>query len=131
MLGIRTVDPDPPKQVGLVAAGEHVAAAVEHLADLNAATEQIIAGGLDVSDDQIKSLGGAGSGRGNILAEDDRAPRARRRELNDPKVLTVVIVGVEPPPEAPVEFLRTVDIRDRDNGDFELHVDFRDVRLAG
>src|SRR5580704_11985487 len=115
MLGITTVDADPPKQVGLVATGEHVAAAVEYLADLNVATGQIIAGGLDVSDDQIKSLGGAGSRRGNILAEDDRASGARRRELNYAKILTVVIVGVEPPPERPVELLRAVDIRNRDD----------------
>jgi hypothetical protein len=37
---------------------------VEHLADLNAATEQIVAGGLDVSDYQIKTLTGTGSRRG-------------------------------------------------------------------
>jgi hypothetical protein len=38
MLGIRTADPEPPKQVGLVRAGVHAAGAVEHLADLDAAT---------------------------------------------------------------------------------------------
>ena len=57
MLGIRTVDPDPPKQVGLVRTGVNVAGAVEHLADLNAVTEQILARGLDVINDQIKALG--------------------------------------------------------------------------
>src|SRR5580704_11329019 len=106
MLGIRTVDPDPSKQVGLVAASVHVAGAVEHLADLDAATEQTIAGGLDVSDDQIKPLSGAGTRRGDILAEDDRAPGARRRELNHAKVAAVGVVGVEPPPEPYVELLR-------------------------
>jgi hypothetical protein len=30
---------------------------VEHFADLNAVTEQILARGLDVIDDQIKALG--------------------------------------------------------------------------
>ena len=62
---------------------------MEYLADLNAATEQIVAGGLDVSDDQIKALSGAGSRRGDVLAEDDRASGARRRELNHAKVFTV------------------------------------------
>jgi hypothetical protein len=53
MLGIRTVDPDPPKQVGLVRADVHVAGAVKYLADLNAATEQIVASGLDVGHNQV------------------------------------------------------------------------------
>src|ERR1700692_4518427 len=107
MLGIRTVDPGPPKQVGLVWAGVHVVGAVEHFADLNAATEQILARGLDVSDDQIKALNGAGSRPGDVLAEDDRAPGAKWRELNHAKVLTVVVVGVESPPEPRVELRGT------------------------
>ena len=74
MLGVRTVDPDPPKQVGLVRASVHAAGAVEHLADLNAATEQFVAGSLDVRDDQVQALGGAGRRGGDVLAEDDRAP---------------------------------------------------------
>ena len=77
MLGIRTADPEPPKQIGLVRAGVHVAGVVEHLADLDAATEQFVAGGLDVGDDQVQSLGGAGRRRGDVLAEDDRAPASR------------------------------------------------------
>jgi hypothetical protein len=40
MLGIRTVDPTPSKQVGLVRAGVRIAGAVEYLADPNAAMEQ-------------------------------------------------------------------------------------------
>src|SRR6267378_4318853 len=47
MLGIRTADPEPPKQVGLIRASVHAAGVVEHLADLDAATEQLAAGGLD------------------------------------------------------------------------------------
>jgi hypothetical protein len=57
MLGITAVDSNPPKQVGLVRAGLHVRGAVEHFADLNAVTEQILARGLDIVDDQIKALG--------------------------------------------------------------------------
>jgi hypothetical protein len=37
MLGIRAADPEPPEQEGLVRAGVHVAAVVEHLADPDAA----------------------------------------------------------------------------------------------
>ena len=131
MVGIRTADPEPPKQVGLVRASVHAVGVVEHLADLDAATEQLVAGGLDVGDDQVQALGGAGCRRGDVLAEDDRAPGARRRELDHAPVVTVGEVGVEPPPEPPVELLRAVDIRDRDDDYLELHVDSRDARVAG
>ena len=129
MLGIRTADPEPPKQVGLVRASVHAGGVVEHLADLDAATEQLVAGGLDIGDDQVQALGRAGCRRGDVLAENDRAPGARRRELDHAEVLTAVEVGVEPPPEPPVELLRAVDIRDGDDDDLELHVDFRDARV--
>jgi hypothetical protein len=93
-------------------------------------TKQILARGLDVIHDQIKTLGRAGSRSGDILAEDDRAAGARRRELNHTKVFAVAVVGVESPPEPRVELLRAIDIRDWDNDDFEFHVDFRHARLA-
>ena len=63
MLGIRTADPEPPEQIGLVRAGIHAAAVVEHLADLDAAGEELVARSLDVGDDQVQALGGAGCGR--------------------------------------------------------------------
>ena len=106
------------------------AGVVEHLADLDSATEQLVAGGLDVGDDQVQALGGAGCRRGDVLAEDDRAPGARRRELDHAQVVTAGEVGVEPPPELRVELLRAVDIRDGDDDDLELHVDrFRLLRF--
>src|SRR5882757_8829466 len=40
-LGIRTADPEPPEQVGLVRAGVHAGGVVERLADLDAATAQL------------------------------------------------------------------------------------------
>ncbi len=52
---------------------------------------------------------------------------AGRRELDDAEVFTVVVVGVEPPPELRVELLGAVDIRDGDDDDLELHVDWRDA----
>src|SRR5271167_5172631 len=42
MLGIPTADPAPPKQVGLVLASVHAAGVVEHLADPDATTEQLV-----------------------------------------------------------------------------------------
>jgi hypothetical protein len=81
MPGIRTADPHPSKQKGLVRASGH-AAAVEHFADLDAATEQFGAGGLDVGNDQVQTLGRTRRRGGYILTEDDRPPRARWRELD-------------------------------------------------
>jgi hypothetical protein len=44
---------------------------VEHVAYLDAATEQRVAGGFNVGDDQVQPLRGAGRRRGDILAEYD------------------------------------------------------------
>ena len=60
-LRIRTADPEPPKQVGLVLTGVNPAGVVENLADLDAAGEQLVAGGSDVGDDQVQSLGEPGA----------------------------------------------------------------------
>src|SRR5882672_1231647 len=130
MVRIRAADPNPSKQVGLVRASVHAAGIVEHLADLNSATEQLVARGLDVGDDQVQALRGAGCRRGYVLAEDDRAPGARRRKLDHAEVVTVVVVGVESPPEPPVELLRAVDIRDWDDDYLELHVHSRHCRVV-
>ena len=54
-------------------------------------------------------------------------PEARRRELDHAEVATVVIVGVEPPPEPPIELLRAVGIRDGDDDHLELRVDSCDA----
>jgi len=77
MLGIRTADPEPPKQVGLVRASVHAAGVVEHLARVDAVRDEFVARSLDAGDDQVQALGGAGRRRSDVLAEDDRAPGAR------------------------------------------------------
>ena len=56
---------------------------------------------------------------------------ARRRELDHAEVVTRGEIGVEPPPEPSVELLRAVDIRDGDDDQLELHVDFRGARVFG
>src|SRR5258705_5716547 len=127
MLGIRTADPEPPKQVGLVSASVHAARVVEHFGRVDAVRDEFLARSLDVGDDQVQTLGGAGCRRGDVLAEDDRAPGARWRKLDHAEVVTVVVVGVESPPEPPVELLRAVDIRDGDDDYLELRVDSRDA----
>ncbi len=122
-LGIRAADAAPSEQVRLVRAGAHVALVVEHLTDRDATGEQLLAGGLDVGDDQIQALGGTGRRRGDVLAEDHRGAGARRRELEDAEVVTLDELGVMPPAELAVELLGAIDIRNRDDDDFELHVD--------
>src|SRR4051794_9694388 len=47
VVGIRTANPEPPKQVWLVSASVHLASVVEHLANPDAATEQLVARDLD------------------------------------------------------------------------------------
>src|SRR3712207_9336868 len=85
--------------------------AVERPADLHAATEQILASGLDVGDDEVQSLGGAGRGLGEVLTEDDRGAGAGRRELDRAPVAAGGEVRVEPPAQAPVEPLRSEERR--------------------
>ena len=72
---------------------------MEHLTDPDAVTKQLGAGGREVGDDQVQALGEAGRRRDDVPAEDDRAPGAGWRELDHAEVATVVVVGVEPPPE--------------------------------
>ena len=67
MPGVRTADPVPPKQKGLVRSGVYAVGGMEYLADLDTAATQVVAGCRDVGDDQVKSLGGAGGCRGTFL----------------------------------------------------------------
>src|SRR5208282_2224984 len=73
---------------------------------------------------------GTGSGRRDVLAELDRAPGARRRELDQAEIFAGGAVDVEPPSDPLVKFLRAVDIRNGDDDDLELHVNSRDARVS-
>jgi len=124
VLRIGTADPDTSEQIGFVRAGVR-AAAVERLADLDAATDQLFAGGLEVGDDQVQALGGAGCGRGDVLAEVTEHAEPGGVNWSTRKSLPSAKSGVEPPPEVCVKLLRAVDIRDGDYDDLELHVGVR------
>ena len=51
--------------------------------------------------------------------------------LDHPKAVVKGEVGVEPPSETTVKFLRAVDIRDRNDDHLQLHVDAGDfARVA-
>jgi hypothetical protein len=60
MLGIKTARSEPPKQIRLVGAKINAAGVVEHITDLDAATEQRLAGGDDIGDDEVQTLGRSG-----------------------------------------------------------------------
>src|SRR5271165_5399167 len=122
MLWIHTSDSQPPEQVRFVRASVHAGSVVEHFADRDAATEQLFASGLDVGDDQVQALGGARCRGGDVLAENDRASGARRRELDHPEVFTAVIIGVQTPAQRLVEAFGAVYVGDWQYNNFEFHV---------
>jgi hypothetical protein len=95
---------------------------VEDFTHIDAVTDEFGARRLDVGHDQVKS-GRTWRGRRDSLAEVDRGRRARRCELHDPERVADGKVGVEPPARVAVEALGAFDVRNRDDGDLELHVD--------
>src|ERR1700753_1390791 len=64
MLRIDAGNPKSAEQIWLVLAGMHIAGILKHFADRDAASEEFVAGGLDVGDDEILSPGRAGRWRG-------------------------------------------------------------------
>jgi hypothetical protein len=104
---------------------------MEHLAHFHTAGEQLFTRSLDLRDDQRQALRRAGRSRCDVRAELNRAPRARRRELDDAEVVTASHVGVESPAEACVEVLRPVDVRDRQDHGLELELSDLHRRSAG
>ena len=96
---------------------------MEDLAHVDAAGDQVVAGGVDVVHGEDQAVRRAGLGRRDSLAEDDRGFRVVRRQLHAAEVVARHEVGVEPPAELLVERLRAVDVGNADHHDFELHVD--------
>ena len=100
-----------------------VAAGVKRFTDRDAAAEQRVAGGLDVGDDQVQALRGAGRGRGDVLAEDHRGVGAGWGELDHAVIVRAGEIGIEPPAEFCIKLLGAFDVGDRDDDDFEPQVD--------
>ena len=100
---------------------------MEDLAHVDAAGDQVVAGGVDVVHGEDQAARRAGLGRRDSLAEDDRGFRVVRRHLHDAEVVARREVGVEPPAEILVERLRAVDVGNAEHHDFELHVDRFDL----
>src|SRR6267378_2982733 len=95
---------------------------VEHLADPGTTGDELVACSLDLGDDQVEALGRARRGRRDVRAELDRAPRAGRRELDDPEAIIESEIGVQPPPQALVEALGAIDVGHRNDDDLELQI---------
>src|ERR1700735_4334691 len=81
---------------------------------------------LDVGNDQ-SSPEGARFSCGDAFAERDRAPGPRWRELDDTKIIPHHDVVIEPPPEARVKLLCTIDVRNGNQRDLELGGNSRDI----
>src|SRR4030095_5477354 len=97
--------------------------AVEHLAHVDSATDELGARRHDVRHDEIDRLWRARPRRRGCLAEVNRTWRARRRELHHPELFTDGEVGVEPPTQAAVEALGAIDVGHGDDYGLELEID--------
>ena len=86
-------------------------------------------GRLDVGDDQPRH-GRARRGRCESGAEVDRGPGAGGRELDNAKPVQRGGVVVQPPTQAFVELLGSVDVGHGNDVDLELHVDRPDARVG-
>ena len=96
---------------------------MEHLAHVDAVSDELGACCLDVIDDEERSLNGSRRGGRESLAEHDGARRAGRRHLHQPPIVTAREIGVQPPPQALVEALGPIDIGHRKDDDFELQIE--------
>src|ERR1700686_2319383 len=126
MIGVRPTD-------ATVAFGTELSTrfrSMEHLADLDAAGNELFASSFNMGNDQVETLGRARRGRRYLRAELDRAPRAGRRELDDPESVVEGEICIEPPPKLCVKRFRAINIRDWNDDHFDLHVHFHSTRAA-
>jgi hypothetical protein len=115
-----------PSAARLTVLGGSHAGRADHLdvRGVDAPVDQLGPGRGEVTDHQLQSLERARLHvRDHAFADDDRAPRSRRGQLDDPVVVIDhdVVVDVEAQP-AGVEVLGPVDLGDRHHHDFERPV---------
>src|SRR4051794_4452223 len=111
-----------PREVGARVLVEARGPADLHLADVDAAADEIRPGSVNVLDREDHGLSGPRLRRRAALAELDRARRVGRRELHRADVVADDQVDVEPPPEALIEALGPIDVGDGQRHDLERHV---------
>src|SRR6185503_15191592 len=105
---------------------------MKDLARVGAVGGELGARGLDVVDDEERSLNRTRRGAREALPDEDGARRARGRQL-DHSPVALGKIGVDPPPEALVETLGAIDVGHGDGDDLELRLDpaHRDLRVWG
>ena len=86
---------------------------MEYLAHIDTAIHELIACGFNIGYDKIETACGAWCGRCESLAEVDRTSGSGRRELYAPELIPRHEIAIEPPAQALIEALRTLNIRDR------------------
>src|SRR5690349_24853688 len=96
---------------------------VKNLANLDTPLHELRARGHDIRYDKVKSLHGARFLRRDAGSKQNRAMRARRCEVHDPKLITLREIDVEPPAQPLVELLRAIDVRHGNDHDLQFHVD--------
>ena len=101
---------------------EHTAGVVKRLAHVDTVGDQRGTGLLDVGLDEDQAVSRARDPRRDALAEDDRARRAGRRHLHDPKVVPGNKVGIQPPAHHLIEALGPIDVGNGQDNDLEFHV---------
>jgi hypothetical protein len=124
-VAVRVLEEDEAHVVELVGDRVRVLAQLRDVADLHAARHELRVRLADVRDDELQALQRA---RRHVrddaaLADHDRAARAGRRQLDDAG--TVADTGVVVDGEAEllgVELLGAVDVRHRDDDDFQSPV---------
>src|SRR5215510_6250731 len=126
MTGVRPTD-------ATIAFGTELGArfrSMEHFTDLDTAGNKLFASSFNVGNDQVEALGRARRGCRYLRAELDRAPRAGRRELDDPESVAEWEICIEPPPKLCVKRFRAINIRDWNDNHLELHVHIRSTCAA-
>jgi hypothetical protein len=74
VLRIRPGDPAAPEEIRLVGARIGVVGTVKGFGDIDAAAEQLRTGRLDVGDDEVETLGGAGAAAVRFVPNMTEAP---------------------------------------------------------
>src|SRR3954447_23071136 len=96
---------------------------MEGFARIDAAFDELRAGGLDVADDEVQPLERPWRRGTDAIADRDRARRAGRRHLYVSEVVAGPVVDVEAEAQlVGVEVLRAVDVRGGDDHELQLPV---------
>src|SRR6185369_5038605 len=110
---------------------EHAADIMEDAADVDATLEEFRARLFDVAHGNMQPLDRAGRSRRDALPKGDRGAGIRKREADDPKVVTRGIVELLAEPGRSVEHLCTFDLRHGNHDEFEFHVQMTHSRPLG